>query len=60
MRWTPGGSSQGELIDVDHAVSAAHSDGIHDGFKQGIHYFRSKAKAAFPSVNWDSLFTPLD
>ena len=51
---------RGELMAADRAVSAAHSDGIHDGFKQGIHYFRSKAKSAFPSVDWDSIPTPLD
>ncbi|KAM2803683.1 hypothetical protein PS2_046843 [Malus domestica] len=51
---------RGELMAADRAVSVAHSDGIYDGFKQGIQYFRSKAKAAFPSVNWDSLSTPLD
>ena len=45
---------------ADRDVFTAHSDGIYDGFKQGIHYFRSKAKTAFPSVNWDSLSTPLD
>ncbi|KAM2185679.1 hypothetical protein ACFX1Q_030656 [Malus domestica] len=42
---------RGELMDVDRTVSAAHSDGIHDGFKQGVLYFCSKTKTAFPSVN---------
>ncbi|KAM1803603.1 hypothetical protein ACFX12_029570 [Malus domestica] len=41
----------GELMAADHAMSAAHLDGIHAGFKQGVQYFRSKAKMTFPSVN---------
>ncbi|KAM1769655.1 hypothetical protein ACFX12_047476 [Malus domestica] len=32
---------RGELMATDCAVSAAHLDGIHDGFKQGVQYFRS-------------------
>ncbi|KAM0975583.1 hypothetical protein ACFX2I_018470 [Malus domestica] len=51
---------RGELMATDRAMSVAHSDGIYDGFKQSVQYFRSKAKTAFPSVNWDSLSTPLD
>ncbi|KAM1881389.1 hypothetical protein ACFX13_003006 [Malus domestica] len=49
-----------ELMAADRAVSTAHSDGIYDGFKQGVQYFRSKAKVAFPSLNWDSLSNLLD
>lgn len=49
-----------DLADVDPAVSTSHSDGICDGFKQGIHYFGAKAKMVYPYVDWDCLPLPSD
>ncbi|CAL9024427.1 unnamed protein product [Prunus brigantina] len=51
---------RGDLADADRAVSAAHSDGIRDGFRQGIHHFRTKAKMVYPYVDWDRLPLPSD
>lgn len=42
---------RGELMVADRTVSAAHSNGIHDGFKQGLRYFHSKVKVTLPSIN---------
>ncbi|CAL8992345.1 unnamed protein product [Prunus brigantina] len=50
----------GDLVDADRTMSAAHSDGIRDGFRQGIHHFRTKAKMVYPYVDWDRLPLPSD
>ncbi|KAL6289443.1 hypothetical protein ACE6H2_006953 [Prunus campanulata] len=49
-----------DLVAADRAVSATHSDGISDGFRQGIHHFRAKAKMVYPYVDWDCLPLPSD
>mgnify|MGYP007091834679 CR=1 FL=1 len=49
-----------DLADADRAVSAAYSDGIRDGFRQGIHHFRTKAKIIYPYMDWDRLPLPSD